>query len=152
MLKGGIFNPNINEPQDILSFSEATLRSPLSLLFTIIHGNILQEVSNNITGKLFKGLKGVENVYTQHSPLLKKVLDDCIKNRLKPNLFPALGQTSGKVNTIVAFIIGGITYEEAFAVHTLNSTLGVQIILGGTSILNSHSFLEQIKHSYPESG
>merc|ERR1719334_745758 len=86
-----------------------------------------QEVSNNITGKLFKGLKGVENVYTQHSPLLKKVLDDCIKNRLKPNLFPALGQTSGKVNTIVAFIIGGITYEEAFAVHTLNSTLGVQI-------------------------
>jgi len=111
-----------------------------------------QEVSNNITGKLFKGLKGVENVYTQHSPLLKKVLDDCIKNRLKPNLFPSLGQTSGKVNTIVAFIIGGITYEEAFAVHTLNSTLGVQIILGGTSILNSHSFLEQIKHSYPESG
>ena len=83
---------------------------------------------------------------------MKKVLDDCIKNRLKPNLFPALGQTSGKVNTIVAFIIGGITYEEAFAVHTLNSTLGVQIILGGTSILNSHSFLEQIKHSYPESG
>ena len=110
-----------------------------------------QMTSNNLTGKLFKGLKGVENVYTQHTPLLKRILDDCLKNKLKSTSFPTIGNSSGKVNTIVAFIIGGFTYEEAFAVHQLNSTLGSQIILGGTSILNSQSFIEQIEHSYPAS-
>ena len=108
-----------------------------------------QELTNNITGKLFKGLKGVENVYTQHSPVLRRILDDCIKNKLKQTSFPALGSTSGRVSTIVAFIIGGFTYEEAFTVQQLNSTLGTQIILGGTSILNSSSFMNQIEHSYP---
>ena len=110
-----------------------------------------QMTSNNITGKLFKGLKGVENVYTQHTPLLKRILDDCLKNKLKPTSFPTIGNGGGKVNTIVAFIIGGFTYEEAFAVHQLNTTLGSQIVLGGTSILNSQSFMEQIEHSYPTS-
>ena len=108
-----------------------------------------QELTNNITGKLFKGLKGVENVYTQHSPVLKRIVDDCIKNKLKQTSFPSLGSTTGRVSTIVAFIIGGFTYEEAFTVHQLNSTLGTQIILGGTSILNSSSFMNQIEHSYP---
>ena len=110
-----------------------------------------QEMATNITGKLFKGLKGVENVYTQHSPLLKRILDDCLKNKLKSSSFPALGSVNGRVNTIVAFIIGGFTYEEAFAVHQMNSSLGVQIILGGTSILNSKSFIDQIEQSYPAS-
>ena len=108
-------------------------------------------MTTNITGKLFKGLKGVENVYTQHSPLLKRILDDCLKNKLKSSSFPALGSVNGRVNTIVAFIIGGFTYEEAFAVHQMNSSLGVQIILGGTSILNSKSFIDQIEQSYPAS-
>ena len=107
--------------------------------------------TKNITGKLFKGLKGVENVYTQHSPLLKQILDDCVKNRLKTSAFPSLGPTNGKVNTIVAFVIGGFTYEEAFTVHQLNSTLGVQIILGGTSLINSKAFIEQIETSFPPS-
>ena len=110
-----------------------------------------QMTSNNLTGKLFKGLKGVENVYTQHTPLLKRILDDCLKNKLKATNFPTIGSSSGKVSTIVAFIIGGFTYEEAFAVHQLNTNLGSQIILGGTSILNSQSFIEQIEHSYPAS-
>ena len=116
-------------------------------------GNLFgdQDISTkNITGKLFKGLKGVENVYTQHSPLLKQILDDCIKNRLKPSSFPILG-SNGKVNTIVAFIIGGFTYEEAFTVHQMNSSLGVQILLGGTALINSKAFIDQIEASFPPS-
>ena len=116
-------------------------------------GNLFgdQDISTkNITGKLFKGLKGVENVYTQHSPLLKQILDDCLKNRLKSSSFPILG-SSGKVNTIVAFIIGGFTYEEAFTVHQMNSSLGVQILLGGTSLINSKAFIDQIEASFPPS-
>ena len=36
-------------------------------------------VSRNITDKLFRGLKGVENVYSQHAPLLRQLLEDCVK-------------------------------------------------------------------------
>ena len=117
-------------------------------------GDLFADQNNttkNITGKLFKGLKGVENVYTQHSPLIKQILEDCIKNRLKPSSFPLLGSHDGRVKTIVAFIIGGFTYEEAFTVQQLNSTLGVQIILGGTSTLNSRAFFDQIENSFPSS-
>merc|ERR1711884_681879 len=81
-------------------------------------GNLFgdQDISTkNITGKLFKGLKGVENVYTQHSPLLKRILEDCLKNKLKQTSFPAIGSVGSKINSIVAFVIGGFTYEEAFA-------------------------------------
>merc|ERR1719369_2395398 len=43
------------------------------------HGDLFGDQSNttrNITGKLFRGLKGVENVYSQHQPVLKQVLED----------------------------------------------------------------------------
>ena len=58
-------------------------------------------------------------------------------------------QYDGKITTVVAFVIGGITYEEAHAVYLLNSTLKTQILLGGTSLLNSQTFLEQVEHAFP---
>ena len=75
-----------------------------------------------------------------------------MKNKLKPASFPLLGSQDGKVKTVVVFIVGGFTYEEAFTVHQLNTALGVQIILGGTSTLNSRTFFDQIEHSFPASG
>nr|CAD7398584.1 unnamed protein product [Timema poppensis] len=45
----------------------------------------------NITKNIFKGLSGVENVYTQHNPLLKETLEDLIKGKLKETSFPYLG-------------------------------------------------------------
>merc|ERR1719422_2571723 len=110
-----------------------------------------QELTNNITGKLFKGLKGVENVYTQHSPLLKRILEDCIKNKLRPASFPALGPVdpSNPVKSCVVFLIGGFTYQEAHAISQLNTSLGVQVVLGGTSVLNSSAFVEQVDAAFP---
>lgn len=50
-----------------------------------------------------------------------------------------------KYKTIVVFIVGGATYEEAQFVHTLNeSNVGVRIILGGSTIQNSQSFVDDI--------
>lgn len=46
---------------------------------------------------------------------------------------------------IVVFIIGGITYEESRAVQLFNKEQGTNVILGGTSILNFDSFVEEIK-------
>jgi len=118
-------------------------------------GDLFAEHNNptsNITGKFFKGLKGVENVYTQHSPLLKQIAEDCVKNKLKSTSFPILGNSgdSGRpVKTIIIFVIGGFTYEEAYAVHQLNTQLGIQALLGGTSVLNSRAFVEQVEHAFP---
>ncbi|XP_046400019.1 vacuolar protein sorting-associated protein 45 [Ischnura elegans] len=97
---------------------------------------------------IIKGLKGVDNVFTQHSPLLKETLEDLIKGRLREDSYPHLGnvQLSKRPQDIIVFVVGGVTYEESLAVHQLNSSLcGVNIVLGGTTIHNFDSFMEEVK-------
>ena len=96
----------------------------------------------------FKGLKGVENVYTQHSPRLEATLENLIKGRLKELQYPFLeggGHTRDKPQDIVIFMVGGTTYEEAKMVAQVNaSTPGVRVVLAGTCIHNSTTFLEEV--------
>ena len=105
-----------------------------------------------------KGLKGVENVYTQHSPRLEVTLQNLIKGRLKEQQYPFVeggGTTRDKPQDIVIFIVGGATYEEAKMVAQVNaSSPGVRVVLGGTHIHNSTTFLEEIEdavNSWPDS-
>lgn len=102
-----------------------------------------------------KGLKGVENVYTQHTPLIQENLSNLIKGKLKKLTHPYFddgslphwtsGEESERPQDIVVFMVGGVTYEEARLVAELNaSTKGVRIVLGGTTIHNSKTFLEDI--------
>ena len=105
----------------------------------------------------FKGLKGVENVYTQHSPRLEATLQDLIKARLKEQQYPFVeggGTTRDKPQDIIVFIIGGATYEEAKMVAQVNaSSPGVRVVLGATNIHNSTTFLEEVEDavsSWPE--
>ena len=107
----------------------------------------------------FKGLKGVENVYTQHSPRLEVTLQNLIKGRLKEQQYPFIeggGTTRDKPQDIVVFMVGGATYEEAKMVAQVNaSSPGVRVVFGGTSIHNSMTFLEEIEDavsSWPEAG
>lgn len=99
--------------------------------------------------RLQRGLKGVENVYTQHSPRLESTLQDLIKGRLRDALYPFVeggGTTRDKPQDIVVFIVGGTTYEEARMVASINaSTPGVRVVLGGTSVLNSEMFLNEVE-------
>lgn len=100
-----------------------------------------------VTKKILKGLKGVENIYTQHVPVVKELLDDLIKGKLREAPFPYLGtgQLKEKPQDIIVFIIGGTTYEEAYAVHQLNrANPGIHIVLGGTTVHNSKSFLDEV--------
>ncbi|ROV89900.1 hypothetical protein VSDG_08267 [Cytospora chrysosperma] len=108
-------------------------------------------------GSRFKGLKGVENVYTQHSPLLETTLQNLIKGKLREQQYPFVeggGTTRDKPQDIVVFIVGGATYEEARTVATINaSTPGVRVVLGGTTIHNATTFLEEVDDavsSWPE--
>ncbi|KAJ5701524.1 hypothetical protein N7493_007187 [Penicillium malachiteum] len=107
----------------------------------------------------FKGLKGVENVYTQHSPRLEVTLQNLIKGRLKEMQYPFLegsGHTRDKPQDIIIFMVGGATYEEAKMVAQVNaSSPGVRVVLGGTCIHNSTTFLEEVDdavNSWPEPG
>ena len=105
----------------------------------------------------FKGLKGVENVYTQHAPRLEVTLQNLIKGRLREQQYPFVeggGSTRDKPQDIIVFIIGGATFEEAKSISQINaSTPGIRIVLGGTSIHNSTTFLEELEaavSSWPE--
>ncbi|XP_060676539.1 vacuolar protein sorting-associated protein 45 [Hemiscyllium ocellatum] len=103
-----------------------------------------------ITKQFFKGLKGIENVYTQHQPLLQDSLDQLIKGKLRDSQYPYLGPSTlrDRPQDIIVFIIGGATYEEAQTVYHLNRTSpGVRIVLGGTTIHNTKSFLEEVAAS-----
>ena len=105
--------------------------------------------------RLQKGLKGVENVYTQHSPVLLSTLESLIKGRLSLASHPFLeGGTQNvqavareKPQDVVVFVVGGVTFEEARVVAGVNgSTPGVRVVLGGTEVLNSQGFLgEQVR-------
>ncbi|KAF8631676.1 hypothetical protein AX15_002262 [Amanita polypyramis BW_CC] len=109
-----------------------------------------------------KGLKGVENVYTQHNPHLAQTLELLVKGRLKETSYPFLegpGVNAGlqRPQDVIVFIIGGTTYEEAKIVAQFNqeqatssgggafSSYGVRVLLGGTCVHNSSSYLEMLK-------
>ncbi|KAI2630609.1 Sec1-like protein [Hypoxylon sp. NC1633] len=107
--------------------------------------------------RAIKGLKGVENVYTQHSPHLETTLQNLIKGRLREQQYPFVdggGTTRDKPQDVIVFVIGGATYEEAKTVASINaSSPGVRVVLGGTSIHNAATFLEEVDDavtSWPE--
>jgi len=96
---------------------------------------------------LQRGLKGVQNIYTEHKPLLKSVLDQVLVNKLRTDEYPYVqgNPTRDAPQDIIIFIVGGITYEESFTVHQFNvSNPNVRMVLGGTSVHNSSSFLKDV--------
>ncbi|CED82751.1 vacuolar protein sorting-associated protein 45 [Phaffia rhodozyma] len=119
---------------------------------------------------LVKGLQGVENVYTQHKPHLLQTVDLLLKGRLKETSYPYLEVEESGISASVArtqrpqdiilFMVGGTTYEEARAVALLNQQLQAsanatsgnpssapRILLGGTCVHNSKSFLDMVEES-----
>ena len=81
-----------------------------------------------------------------------------IKGRLSQQLYPFVeggGTTKDKPQDIIVFMVGGTTLtEEAKMVAQVNaSSPGVRVVLGGTTVHNSTSFLEEVEdavESWPE--
>jgi vacuolar protein sorting-associated protein 45 len=49
---------------------------------------------------------------------------------------------------ILIFMVGGITYEEGTKIAEFNESMksrGIQVILGGSTVHNSTSFLDELK-------
>ncbi|KAK9816319.1 hypothetical protein WJX74_002302 [Apatococcus lobatus] len=108
-----------------------------------------------------QSLKGVENVYTQHTPLLVHTLESVARGRLKDTEFPSVegsiqaapGQKQQPPKLVIIFIVGGTTYEEARAISDLNAqgarhegwSAGMRLLLGGSGVLNSRTFMAALQ-------
>ena len=99
------------------------------------------------------GFGGIENVYTQHKSELLGALESLLKGKLKDTAFPFVESKRrtivgrDKPSEVVAFVVGGTTFEEARDVRMLNSQFAVSnqfVVLGGTSVHNSKSFLADV--------
>lgn len=104
----------------------------------------------NIARNMARGLKGVENVYTQHQPLLFQTMESIIKGRLRDVDYPFLGNhfQQGRPQDVIIFIVGGTTYEESRSVALENANnSGIRFILGGSVILNSKRFLKDLEEA-----
>lgn len=97
----------------------------------------------SFTKKMIKGLKGVENIYTQHSPLVADVVEELRRSRLKATNYPYLGtvQLNERPREIIVFVIGGTTYSEVLA---LQASAGTRVVLGASCVHNSQSFLREV--------
>jgi len=108
--------------------------------------------------RLSRGLRGVENVYTQHTPRLEAVLQDLIRGRLRESAFPFLedgGASRDKPQDMVVFVVGGATYEEARMVARVNSAVGktgVRVVLAGTGTAGSEAFMAEVEGAVKEWG
>jgi len=109
-------------------------------------GGIMAKLGKTITNSLLD----VQNVYTQHTPLLMTTLDVALKGRLKEAQYPGIGSVPAtKPPDVIVYMLGGVTFEEACKVAELNAQLSntqpsQRVILGGSFIHNSTSFLEDL--------
>lgn len=106
-------------------------------------------------------IQGVENVYTQHKSHLHSVADNLMKGKLKESTYPFVetyrsssGARDQKVPRAIIFIVGGATFEEARDIAELNKAAegGRSIVLGGTTVHNSRSFLTDVAQLSMRSG
>ncbi|EEF36232.1 vacuolar protein sorting-associated, putative [Ricinus communis] len=105
----------------------------------------------NIARNMARGLKGVENVYTQHQPLLFQTMESIIRGRMRDVDYPFVGNhyQQGRPQDVVIFVVGGTTYEESRSVALQNaSNTGIRFILGGSVVLNSKRFLKDLEEGH----
>jgi len=101
------------------------------------------------------GIKGVENIYTQHKPVLAETLSLLAQNKLKTSAFPytdsASSSRAGKHRLVLVYMVGGTTYEESLAVENFNNAnSNIRVVLGGSYVHNSSSFISDLLTGAPD--
>ena len=149
MKRGGVPPDNVALVDAILRYAGSRARGPG-----------LYGTNKDVTSKLMKSfmtsVQGVSNVYSQHSPVLMDTVENAVKGKLRGETHPLIlsgGGTSSNVEgmplpqEVLIFMVGGVTYEESTKVGLFNeANMGkARIILGGSTVHNSSSFLEELK-------
>ena len=92
--------------------------------------------------------QGNENAFMQHISYLNGIVERMLKGKSKDNETININNNSGmnepKVDNLIIFVFGGITFEETRDLTLLGNQLGVNIICGGTNVVNSKSFLAEM--------
>ena len=104
----------------------------------------------------------MENVYTQHTPLLTSTLTMLSQDKLDLAAYPYMAGSQDESVTfqaafrhsppreVIVFIIGGSTYEESKCCHDWNErNPHMRVLLGGSAVLNSEAFLSALTYSAP---
>lgn len=117
----------------------------------------LDETVQQVTRMIVQGVKGVENVLTQHKPSLNRVIEDLKRSRLREIEFAFCGERYKEEppKRVVVFFVGGATYEEALVADQFNRTSAksssspnaMQVIVGSTSMHNFKSFMDEVRHA-----
>jgi vacuolar protein sorting-associated protein 45 len=119
---------------------------------------------NDLLRTMFRPMTStVDNIYTQHKPLLQRILEEAKTGKLPDAKYPKISASGSGIATgapgafvpihkdVIVFMVGGTTYEEAAVVAKFNleaskvpSGLGFRVLLGGTKIHNSKTFLKEL--------
>ncbi|GMI47424.1 hypothetical protein TrCOL_g7546 [Triparma columacea] len=96
---------------------------------------------------LISSVQGVANVYSQHVPLLAETIKGAFRGRVPEHMKAYKG--GGELpKDLFIYMVGGTTYEEARMVAEFNrenEKNGLRVILGGSTIHNSCSFLDEVR-------
>lgn len=133
----GISQDHIRFKDYILQYAGKDKRSPLLFKKT-------RDILSKGINFLRSNFEDVQNVFTQHKSLLYSILDQLLQKKLSESDFPYVqGQVYDVPENVVVFIVGGATFEEAWEVHQFNEKSQTNIMLGGTIIHNSKSFIAE---------
>jgi len=150
MKKGGVPPDMVNLVSVMLRYGGSKSRGPG------LYGD-RKNIMSNLTKSFMTSVQGVQNVYAQHIPLLMDTIQSITKGKLGRDTHPFV---SGSVKTvpgvspetlipdeIIVFMLGGVTYEEGTKISEFNQANRgkIQVILGGSTVHNSTSFLEELR-------
>mmetsp|Transcript_32140 Transcript_32140/g.94608 ORF Transcript_32140/g.94608 Transcript_32140/m.94608 type:complete len:592 (+) Transcript_32140:278-2053(+) len=149
MARGGVSEDMIELVDTILRYGGSKARGPG------LYGERSKDLMTKMTKSILTSVQGVSNVYAQHVPVLMDTVQSICKGKLRMESHPYLvgkppGAGAGNdpvPEDIIVFMAGGVAYEEATKIEEFNRTnpFKVKVILGGSTIHNSTSFLEELK-------
>jgi vacuolar protein sorting-associated protein 45 len=149
MARGGVPPDMVDLVNTMLRYGGVKVRGPG--LYGDGSGNIMTKMTKNF----MTTVQGVSNVYSQHIPVLMDTIQAVVRGKLKTETHPFVSGGAGRgpqpeaviPEEILIFVAGGVTYEEATKVSEFNDSNSgkIRVILGGSTVHNSTSFLEELK-------
>ncbi|KAG7368025.1 Sec1 family protein [Nitzschia inconspicua] len=150
MKKGGVPPDMVNLISVMLRYGGTKSRGPG------LYGD-QHNIMSKMTKSFMTSVQGVQNVYAQHVPLVMETIQSVIKGKLRRDTHPFVpGSIKCPPNVppetvipsdIIIFMVGGVTYEEGTKISEFNQANKgkIQVILGGSTVHNSTSFLEELR-------
>lgn len=95
---------------------------------------------------------------SRYAPVIKELCEDALKGNLSEKDFKYIETPSSsfKLETVTTqkkndyklyvFVIGGISYSEIRSAYELQNEYGIEVIIGGTSILSPSDYIQKLEN------